>query len=147
MTINATTLARECAVFSTYLIGIRPTEYIQVKYVEAHRWREDLIARDRVDRVLIRLARTHPVLTRCADSYSRFLLPESVMRKKLVVMLALLETSFPACKVVDQVASAGLLRVSLRLSLDGALMIAGLVMIVAILGPIHFAIRLLDEGI
>lgn len=100
-------LARECEVFTRHLIGRRPTGYVVSKYVEFHRLpvAAQVVPSGTVDRALLAFAVLHPCLTQIADAFGRFFVPGGSLRKKLVLLLALLETSAPSCEQTDLVPS------------------------------------------
>lgn len=91
---DARQLERECRVFARYLTGRVPEDYVGRKYLEAFSSarRAQLAACGRFDRVLLSLACTHPLLTRVSDIYSRLFCFDSVVRRRLVMLLALIES-------------------------------------------------------
>jgi len=103
--IDRDALDRESLVFCRYLVGEKPNDYIQRKYREAHRSRP-LASRDPslpAEDLLVRIARISPLTTRIIDSYTRVVRPVSLIRKKLVLLLAILESSAPTYKYIDSV--------------------------------------------
>ena len=89
------TLFLECKIFCDYLVRQNSDTYITQKYQSAHQL--DVIPVSKTDlpfdRWLMMVARTHPFMTRLADSYCSVLFPNSVLRKKLVLLVAILESS------------------------------------------------------
>jgi hypothetical protein len=86
-------LAVECEVFAAYLTGLPAGDYVLEKYREAHRT-TDLIgpsAPTPFDRFILRFARRGPLCTKLADIYTRWLYRTCVLRRKLLLMLAILE--------------------------------------------------------
>ncbi len=87
-------LFTECQIFCEYLVQQSPDTDIIQKYQSAHH--SGNISLPKIahpfEGWLLVIARTHPFLTRLADSYSRFLFPCSILRKKLVLLLAILES-------------------------------------------------------
>ena len=98
-------LAAECDVFCRYLIGAGPSDAVTAAYCRAHEQADVEGARDAsaFDRVLIRLARYSPLLTRAADAYASAFARTTVLRRKLVLLLAILEVSWPASQAIDSV--------------------------------------------
>ena len=90
-------LDNECEVFCQYLINQKPNEYVLEKYQEGHR--KGNMSRyqylNRFDKLLISIAKINPFFTKLADTYARFFLTYSLLRKKLVLLLAILESSSP----------------------------------------------------
>ena len=90
---NKHSVERECQVFCEYLLSCAPQSYAVRKYVDAHEVSPKFSAGNRFDDLLLRVARVHPVLTKLADSYARLFVPNALLRKKLILLLAILETS------------------------------------------------------
>ncbi len=98
-------LAAECSVFTRYLVGREADAYVQKAYLRAH-------ARDarlalahgarRRDVLLLELARRGARRARAADAYARVFAPTSRVRKKLVLLLAILETRSPFDEALDR---------------------------------------------
>ena len=98
-------LERECRVFTEHLLGLRPTPYVVEKYLDALAVHPGLSAGTDFDRVLNRVARLHSTVTRIADAYARVFAPRCLLRKKLVLLLAILEACPPSFKKIESVAS------------------------------------------
>jgi hypothetical protein len=94
-------LEREARVFGRYLAGETPPDHLVGKYVDFH-GRADISAgrgESRFDRFLTAFARTGTVPARICDVWSAFLRRDAVLRRKLVLAVALLEcvlALFPA---------------------------------------------------
>jgi hypothetical protein len=100
-------LGRECDAFARYLTGAGPGEYVERKYREAHATAPGLEqAAARFDRALVALARQGPFLARLADAHARVFAPGCLLRRKLVLVLALLEVSAPGRVDAPSVRSA-----------------------------------------
>ncbi len=86
-------LHEECALYCRYLTGLTPSPYITGKYVEGHHVSdiERRLSEDRFDRLLARWSRLGTVPTRIADIYTRWFYRRSVLRHKLLLLLAILE--------------------------------------------------------
>jgi hypothetical protein len=86
-------LNRECSVFSIYLIGEPPSEYVKKKYREAHQTGLLLdVAAQPAEDFLVRVASIGPWSVKIIDVYTRIFRPFSTVRKKLVLLLAILES-------------------------------------------------------
>ena len=90
-------MEKECQVFTRYLVRVHPERYILGKYAQARAPGGILSAEpaNALDRILLKIAVTHPVLTHITDIYSRFFYPSSSVRRRLVFLLALLESWGP----------------------------------------------------
>lgn len=84
----------ECRVFTRYLTGSLPNRYISEKYAEVFCSGQPLDPdpQTEFDSLLLYLATLHPFLTRAVDAFSRFFYTGSAVRKRLIVLLALLES-------------------------------------------------------
>jgi NADH dehydrogenase len=95
-------LGDEAAVFCHYLIGREPSEYIRTKYVEAHTAGPNgPVLRRSFDDRLIAFARGGPGRTRFADAYAAVFSRHGTFRRKLVLLLAILESTREASALVD----------------------------------------------
>ena len=94
---------QECDVFSRYLLNVPPEPYVVGKYKEAHGVLSELSQGTSFDKLLLHVARTHGTFTKMADAYARIFCPDATLRKKLVVLLAILESS-PSHRLIDKAA-------------------------------------------
>jgi hypothetical protein len=104
--VDSGALDRECTVFCRYLIGQEPNQYVKEKYRAAHQTRSlrgELT--HPADDFLVKAARIGPWSTKIIDSYTRVFRPFSMVRKKLVLLLAILECCAPTHAYLDSVDS------------------------------------------
>jgi len=98
-------LERECDTFCRALIGRASPEPVRAAYVRAHE--AGVILRDapeqptRFDEWLVRFARGGSSRTRLADSYAVLFARSTLLRRKLVLLLAILESTAPSARWVD----------------------------------------------
>ena len=100
-------LDRECSVFCRYLIGQNPNDYIRKKYRDAnlsHAFDPGNPSHP-FDDFLVAIAGISPWTTRMIDVYTLFFQRSSVIRKKLVLLLAILESAAPSHRYLDSVDS------------------------------------------
>ena len=109
----------ECEAFTKYLLGCAPSPYVLGKYAEAHRVSAVFSEGSRFDHMLVKIAKRHPVLTKLADSYARMFARTGLLRKKLVLLLAILETSAPSNQLIDAVDNGGMPVLLARLFFKG----------------------------
>lgn len=131
-------LQREAAVFSRYLIGVVPETQALAKYADAVGRIPELAGNGRgFEGVLLQLANTHPVLTRAVDLYARFFRPGALVRKRLVLLFAVLESLGASTHHFDDSDASGPLGFVLRLAVVGLWL--GLLMVLALvtLGPLQ----------
>ena len=142
-TLDSRTLDRECAVFCRYLIGEEPNDYVKGKYREAHRspsWARSGHS-DPSDHFLVKFARMSPRSTKVIDAYARVFRPAMLVRKKLVLLLAILESCAPTHAYLDAVDSRSLFLLSLR-SLRACFTFALMVVVaVVLILPLELAVR------
>jgi hypothetical protein len=107
--LDSSALDRECAVFCRYLIGQEPNDYVKQKYRAAHRsssLRGD--PGDAANAFLVKVAGIGSWGTRIIDAYTRVFRPFSTVRKKLVLLLAILESCAPTHAYLDSVDSSSI---------------------------------------
>ena len=92
---NRNSLDIESSVFSRYLAGSDPSDYVREKYRDGHSAIPYRVQgnEDAFDVALVLVARRGPGRTRIADAYARVFRPHGVLRQKLTLLLAILENS------------------------------------------------------
>lgn len=96
-------LRRECFTYTRYLIGQAPSDYVVDKYCQCHRTSGAFAGLDvdRFDKLAVRISARTPLLARLADAYASRFCKSSAVRKKLILLLALLECSPPSFHFLD----------------------------------------------
>lgn len=135
------TLARECAVFTRYLTGIAPSQYVMARYAAAHPSLPTPPSQaPPIDRLLVGAAARGVLLCRAADAYARWFRPRGLLRQKLVLTLAVLENSPPTHRALTAATAGSRLRVVLGIvgavGLGLSAFLAGLVAF----GPLHLVL-------
>jgi NADH dehydrogenase len=132
---------RECEVFSRYLLSRPPDAYLLRKYCEASTGGESADERSPFESFLLRLARLHPLLTRAVDIYARWFCPRALVRKKLILVLAIAETWAPSYAELDRADGGGRLLFVARLAARG--LVSGLLLLFALLllQPVRLILR------
>ena len=128
-------LARECRVFAAHLLRSVPDAYVTGRYLDAHGVLSGLTTGDPFEAGLLRFARMHRMTVAIADAYARVFLPASVLRKKLVLLLAILETSAATYRLVDAPVRGGPAAVAVRLVVRGMVAVMWLAAGVILFGP------------
>ena len=99
-------VAEECQVFCRYLSDRPPPAEVLSAYRRAHQC--GVVAVDAawppIDAALLWMARLGPSLTRAADAYAVTFAKSSLLRRKLVLLLAILESCGSTIGAVDTVA-------------------------------------------
>ena len=119
-------LERECRVFTRYLAGREPTPYVIAKYRAAHAAGPAYRAQSAFDARLVAGARLHPVLAWLVDAAARFTAPRGLLRKKLVLLLAILETAPPFYTTLERLQEGRGAREFAGLALGLVLFVPGL---------------------
>ncbi len=87
-------IARECATFCRYLLNQEPEPYVVAKYVDGHaRLGSRLAAEDDPAGWLVALACRGKFTARVVDTYTRVFRPASNFRRKITLLIAILETA------------------------------------------------------
>ena len=138
---SATVVAAECRVFAHFLADTDASPYVQHAYANLLAT-SDLPSnvRDRlIERALLSFARQGTLATRVADGYARFFLPRSMLRRRLVLMLAILENSPVSERLLNTGDEGSLVAVGLRLILTGIASVFASIVGVVIFAPVHLA--------
>jgi hypothetical protein len=133
----AARLERECRVFGGYLLGREMNPYVLGKYAQAHETLAWENAPGFFDRLLTGLAARHALATKICDAYARFFSPQCVLRKKLVLLLAILELTPPYYRDIDAVAARSRLMLFAAVVGKGATLAFCLVLAVPVLLPLQ----------
>jgi hypothetical protein len=99
---TATELVDECGVFTRHISGRPVTSRVLEQYAAAHRVLLGMEPGDGHERWLLRVARLGPAACRVADAWARLAAPQGALRRKLVVLLAILEVTHPYAEQLDQ---------------------------------------------
>jgi hypothetical protein len=133
----ADALDAECRVFTRHLLGLEPDAYVAARYRAAHEAQPSLASAGRFDDALAGFARRGPVFAKLADSYASLFAPGSLLRRKLVMLLAILETSRPFYRGIDAAIGGRKPLVFARLALSGVVAAASLVAGTLIFVPVR----------
>src|SRR5579864_6484231 len=114
---NTSQLERECLTYTQYLIGQSPSPYVVSRYLDFHQKSDAMSgpAFDTFDQFLVRISAHRSFWTGMADSYASVFRKNSILRKKLIVTLALLECAAPSFEALDEVGGHGLATTVLHL--------------------------------
>src|SRR5262249_48093555 len=132
----------ECAVFCRYLIGQEPNEYVKRKYRAAHQ--TGSLRDDRAcpaESLLVKVASIGPWSTKIIDAYTRVFRPFSIFRKKLVLLLAVLESCAPTHAYLDSVDSSSIPLLFLRLVQRCLIFVVLVIMGVVVILPVELISR------
>ncbi len=99
---DAATLARECRVFARHLLGWSPDAATLEAYRRAIATVPALAPAGPRDLALLALARNGWIATRMADAWAALFARSSALRKRLVMLLAILESRSPTSTAIDR---------------------------------------------
>ena len=136
-------LDRECVVFCRYLIGQKPNEYVKKKYREAHRRNSLLCDRgsDDSEGFLVKFASMSPWTSRLVDVHDRVFRKSSLVRKKLILILAILESCAPTHQYLDAVDSATVMRLFLSALYRCSTFVLMLLLAIVVIVPLQLGLR------
>jgi hypothetical protein len=109
-------LERECRAYTRYLCGQDASPYLIEKYLDFHQKLGHELKADSFDSFLVRMSARGGLWVGLSDSYARILRKNTVLRKKLIVVLALLECTPPSFEKLDSVPTGGIVGTVLRLA-------------------------------
>src|SRR5262249_42906532 len=132
-------LDRECLAFSAYLIGRRPNEYVLAKYREAHDASGivGLNGRRFLDRLLVGVAASHTIGAKLVDAYTAIFYKKSAVRRKWILLLAILESCAPTYEYFDGPDAGGRAWLAARLLWQGLIFILAFCLAVILFTPAH----------
>ena len=135
-------LENECALFVRHLASLPPSSYVTAKYVAAHA--QELVERpagDALDALLVRVAARGRAYAAVADAYSRFTRPGGTLRRKLVLLAAIMESAPATYHAFEPPPPTRASFTIGRIALHGAMFGFVLIASVVVLGPAHLWLR------
>lgn len=131
-------LIRECGVFTRYLLGKSPSAYITDRYCDYHATSPAMgSGEDAFDLVLTRFASKNAICVKMADAYASRFRRNSVLRQKLVLLLALSEVTPPFFRHIDNPDRLSRPIILMKLAVQGIAYAAALSAGILVLGPLH----------
>lgn len=132
-------LRQECRTYTRYLIGAEPSEYVVSKYEEFHRSAAAQPARSGFDKLLLKLSARSTWWTRLADTYASRFFRGSTLRRKLVLLLGLLECAPPSAAHLDAPGSRSVVGAWIGLALSAVRYAVSLAASLMLFAPLHLA--------
>lgn len=145
MSVGSASLERECVTFTRLMAGSAPNAFLIAKYVSAHQVSAAFTSQDTFDAWIIRVARMAPILARVADAYARHFAPHSVLRRKLILVLALIETLPPYHRGLSANSERSLGSIVSVLVASGIIGVAATALGVMLFAPLHLIARLVGN--
>lgn len=142
-------LRRECETLTRHLTGEPPTPYVAEHYLAAHRERAEELRRprDAFESLLLRLARRGPRWAWLVDCHVRLWAPTGTVRKKLVLLVAVLESSPGTSGRFYSTSGERPARTLARLFARGAAFAGGVVLSTLLLLPLRGALGMMGTGV
>jgi hypothetical protein len=134
---------REARTFTAALVGQVPSTYVIAQYAKAHD-HLPLAPGGAFDRRMMAFAALGPWAARAADAYARTFAKSAVLRRKLVVLTAILESSAPhdAAYAPVEASPAGIVA---RLALVGIAFLLALLAGILVLAPLRLVTAITGE--
>lgn len=140
-------IASECIVFTRHLLGVRPDRAVVERYGAALAAIPALQPASAWERSLLAMARRGVAGVRGADAFAALFARDSVLRKRLVILLAILETRAPFSDAIDRALGGPRPVVIARVGLRGLWSLAWLVAGALWLVPVRIALMLRGEPV
>ena len=95
--------------FTKYLVSREVSEYVTERYVDYHATcgSAQIVDRRNFDDFVLRIVRRAPWCLSFVDSYTSVFVKHSLLRNKLIVLLAILECTPPYCDEIDSASRKG----------------------------------------
>jgi hypothetical protein len=137
---SGSSLDRECVAFAKYLTGGSADGYVRDCYRAAHERGElaGLPEPSGFERALVRLA-TIPVTARVVDVYTALFMKRALVRRKLVLVLAILESCAPSYRYFENPDGGGTTGVLARLVARSIASTLALLASILVVAPTHLA--------
>lgn len=130
-----------------HLIGKEPGASVTDAYCRAHDQGD--VAPGRVigtfDRVLVWLARSSFVATALVDAYAAVFARTALLRRKLVLLLAIMESSWPTCESIDSVDSHSRIGLIIGVGLRTLMFAVAALATGIVLSPVRAGCALIDS--
>ncbi|HSA55169.1 MAG TPA: hypothetical protein VLE53_05660 [Gemmatimonadaceae bacterium] len=139
-------LSRECDIFCRYLTRSAPSAYLRHAYGRGHASMAATCRADSlIDRALLGFARSGVAAVGLADAYAARFRRGSLLRCKLILMLALVEHDSARHHAFDQARSAPRMAAVAMLVLAGMAWALRLFVAIAMFGPVQLASIVTDR--
>jgi hypothetical protein len=132
-------LASECDTFGRYLVRVAPGAYVVAKYRAGHAAANiaPTPAAGSFDALVIRIARLGAFPARLADTYTRILARHSLLRRKLTLLVAVLESVAPSHRAFEPAPPSSPAASLLRMAGHGIGFLGLLTLALALFLPLH----------
>ncbi len=141
-------MASECRAFARHLTDAEPTEYVMRCYerllLSAHL--PEPIASALIERALLAAGRSGGLMLRIADAYACVFRPRSALRRRLILLVAILENSPSSASYMNSGDEGSFVAVGLRMIVSTATSVLCAMAGVVIFGPAHVVSAILPPA-
>ena len=132
-------LEHECTVFTYYVIKQKPSDYVLSKYRQAHSIADFACTSETAlfDRFLLHISAKQPLLTKLVDAYTSIFLRSSIVRRKWILLLAILESCSPTDRCFDSPESSSKTFLFIGMLGKGIVFLFSLFLSLILLMPFH----------
>jgi hypothetical protein len=130
-------IEKECRLFTNYLINHEPDNYIQKKYQKGLRAIENNKGVAIFDSLLLKVALKGLFLTKLVDVYTSIFYRKALIRKKMLLLLAILECRTSTYIQIDSANESSFYLLYLKLGYKAFVFLLWLVLSIIVFGPIH----------
>ncbi len=131
-------LELECSAFTNYLININPDKYIIEKYIQGHKISSINKETDFFNALLIKAANRNSFLLKLADAYTSIFYKSAVLRKKLLLLLAIMECCPSTYHHIDTVNKGSAISLYMRMGQKAFLFLMSLLASMIVFLPFRF---------
>lgn len=137
-------LDQECERFLTYLLGVQPDPYVIQKYREAHQssHRAIYVEGTTFDRFLLWLATCYGWGVKVADAYCSIFYKGSLLRRKLVLVVAICECSPKLFRIIDRPEEGALVHLAVKSVGYGVTFLCSFLASIPLVMPVHIILSL-----
>lgn len=130
-------LRHECRILTRYLINSDVNEYTELKYIQGHKSLRISNNKRLIDRVLIKKAIKNSFWVKLVDIYSSIFCPNAIIRKKLVLLIAILECQASSYGRLDFINEKSKLLLCIDLVQKAIVFIFMLIFSIIFFAPLH----------
>ncbi len=129
----------ECRLFTRFLAGVEMSPYVLATYARLLPTADvsPRSAQRLIERSLLAVSHAGLIPLRAADMYARVFLPRSLLRRRLVLLLAILENTEGSERPLNSAYEGSLVSVALELMLTGIASGLCLLLGIVIFAPLH----------
>lgn len=137
---------KECEILGRYLVNSDVNAYTKEKYIQGHKKLCIGTANGFIDRLLMKRATKGLFWVGIADVYSSIICRNALIRKKILLMIAILECQQPSYQILDTVEKKHRYWLYLELVKRALVFSANLILSIILIGPFHAVSSFVKKG-